>query len=1081
MHALVNTFYQRNLQQPKNPFQPTTCVVQSFGMGQWLKLELARRGGIAANIECLLPADMIWQLYRCILPVNQLPAESPFSTKFLTWHLMSLLPECREEEFRNLQDYLGGSGDPQLRLYQLSASLAGLFDKYLVYRPDWITAWESGNQIEVQSTDQKWQGMLWRRLLELPGVDRDQHRTHVHSSFLDRLSGLTSAPQPLPESINILGLSSMPEMHMQTLQAIARLTNVDIYFLNPCEHYWGDIISEKQQAKLSIRSLLKATGPLVDEDYLEIGNPLLSSMGKQGREYLELLLSTEEMASQEHFESFNGNSTLNLVKNDILNLVDGGHHSDDSMDENVSGATLKIPRADRSIQMHSCHSRMREIEILRDQLLAMIDAEQKEGRNISLSDIIVMAPDINQYAPFIQAVFEGKLHFSITDRTIKQESATLAAFEKLLALPESRLSASAVMDFLEVPAIADKFDLDETDLSTLFHWIRESGIRWEVDGQSKSTHWGLPASDHNTWVFGLKRLLLGYAMQVDQSTVFKEIAPLEVNPSDSHLIGTLSRIIELLDSYRTRLGQSHLANEWLSVISDLMADFFSAEGEDELTLDSIRASLAELVEQTEKTDFGTPISPRVFRHWLDKQLSAGGKTRGFVGGGITFATLVPMRSIPFEIVCLIGMTDKEFPREDKTPGFDLMSVEWRKGDRSKRNDDRYLFLEALISAGRYFYISFEGRSQKDNKVKPSSVLVSELSDYLQRIYKKTFITNHPLQPFSPDYFLDQHPDLVSYQENWYQARKNEIQAARFVDIEIPEIRDNKLTELGQLTDFFRHPAKYYLRHLGVYFEDNDDELEDTEPFDLDPLQRYKLADSALTAMIHGIPPETWQSQQRAMGTVMEGIPGENQLAREFEKANNVYDELRSCLSDKNSLKPSAISGKLTLGNDLLYGEVMGFENRYIDFRTGRQGKRHLLEAWVNHLFLNALGYDAATPLISTNKDKIVRQVLNPLSKEDAATHIEALVELYYRGLSEPLPFLPETSWSLFENMRKGEKLETAMEKAIQTYVPDEYTRAEGGDINNYRLFVFPDDLTQEFIDTAETIYSPLFENWEDLD
>lgn len=1074
MRALVNTFCQRTQQRPKNPFEAITVVVQSFGIGQWLKVELARQSGIAANIDCLLPAELIWRLYKDLLPKQQLSDESPFSRHLLTWRLMQLLPECKGDEFVHIHQYLQGRGDdredPQLRLFQLSETVAGLFDQYLVYRPDWIIDWESGGE----SGEQPWQSILWRKIVSVPGVDRQKHRANLHRELLKKLKTSATASGKVLETISIFGLSSLPKMHLQTLEAIATQTDVDIYFLNPCEHYWGDIVSEKDIARHSIRQITSAQGPLVEQDYLEVGNPLLSSMGKQGREFLELLLETDNIVTNEYFQPVENSSALSSLKNDILNLEFGGQF----LGEGQPPDKQERDASDRSIQLHSSHSKMREIEILFDQILSMIDSSSKQDRDLGMTDIIVMAPDISQYAPFIQAVFQDRIHFSITDRPVVQESAVLIAFEKLIALPDTRLTATEVIDLLEVPTIAQKFNLDEHDLSTLVYWIRETGIRWESNGASKADFWNLPKSDHNTWAFGLKRLLMGFAVQGDQN-VFYEVAPFDVNPGDSQLIGTLVHIIDLLSTYRIRLGETQTATEWQIVLTDLMEDFFLASGDDDFALNSVREVLIKLVDQVGVSDFQTPLSARLVRYWLHNQLTDQHQSRGFISGGITFATLVPMRSVPFKIVCLIGMNDGEYPREHKSPGFDLMAGEYRKGDRSKRNDDRYLFLEALLSAEDYFYVSYKGRSLKDNKRKPASVLVGELDDYLQRIYGESFVTDHPLQPFDKKYFNPEHSELISYQHNWYHAISAKQPGVSFLDMELSQDPEYALKDLGQLLDFFKHPARFFLRRLGIYFDSDSNEPTDTESFELDGLERFQIADSALQVLVDNTSIDAWLAHQRASGTVMEGAIGERQLMRELDKATEVYATLCKLLDDKLPGSQTLIRGNLSLAESVISGEVVGFNNQFVNYRTGSLNKRQLIDAWIRHLFVNALGYETETALLSTKKDKPVTTSLNSLSPSEALDHLNHLAEIYQQGIRVPVAFLPETSWSLHWSLNKNHDLAKAMQTALQTYDLDQ-GGSEGQDRNYRRLFNFPDDFNDRFISIAEKIYQPIIDNCEDF-
>jgi exodeoxyribonuclease V gamma subunit len=1054
MSLLVETLAER-LQQPNDPFQPALVVVQSQGIGQWLKVELAQRLGIAANIDCLLPAELIWRLYQKVLPDHlgiELPAESPFSRTLLSWRLMQQLPAMSEPGIRN---YLSGAGDPQLRQYQLSHEIALLYDQYLIYRPDWIHQWEAG-QVHP---DLPWQSELWQAVTKEPGMDTRLHRANLHTAFLRALQHPDVAAK-LPNQLNVLGISSLPKMHLETLQAVAGHTQVAIYFMNPCQHYWGDIESEKTVAKRSIRDIIGKQGPLTEEDYLEVGNPLLSSTGQQGREFLELLLETDGIQTADLFWSEPPRNALTQVQNDILNLELAGEF----FDLEAAPATLTRPRQDRSVQIHSTHSRVREVEVLLDQLLAMIDASDGD---LKPADIIVMAPDITQYAPFIQAVFQQKLPFSITDRPVVDESALLLAFEKLLALPDSRLNATDVMDLLDVPAIARKFALSEADIGVIHYWIRESGVRFEQDGKAKAANWGLPDDDYNTWRFGLDRLLLGYAME-PAAGLYENIAPFELSPADAQLLGTLCDILDLLVKHRSAISKSQSAVEWQSSINRLLDDLIEPTMEEEFVLGHIADGLEALVVQTETARFTTTISPHLFRYWLRQALDQPAQNRGFVSGGVTFATLVPMRSIPYRSVCLIGMNDREFPREDKPLSFDLMSKHYRKGDRSRRNDDRYLFLEAILSAQEYLYLSFIGRGQRDNKPKPPSELLSELHDYLIRLYGSFEITEHPLQPYDVRYFAE-NSVLKSYATHWRGALQGAEPVPPFASTALEQVVDTEtLQELSDLTRFFRHPARYFLNRLGVFFPEDDVGLKDAESFSLDGLERYDIATAALDTLLSpSFQPQlidAWIARTRASGKMLPGQLGYQQLTEQLSLAQRIA----AVVKDLSPEKIEVCQFDLTVGSHQLFCELALRDDQLITARTGELRARQIIETWIQHLALCAHGHQRTATLVYRDSHRNVKHhQIRPVSETEAQNWLSELSKIFVQGLSQPILFMPEASLLAAREQDLG--------KVIRGYHSDqdgEHRGQEAHDPYYNRVLDFPEAFSADFLQLANQIWQP---------
>ncbi|MBT6570122.1 MAG: hypothetical protein HON21_05710, partial [Gammaproteobacteria bacterium] len=299
MSELARAFCARNTLF-NDPFEPLTVVVQSFGLGQWLKLQLSDYHGISSNVDCILPATFLWKLYQSLIPETQLLNESPYDRHRLTWRIMRLLKE-NPGLASEIDTYLAGAGDKDLRLHQLAAELALLFDEYLMFRPDWILQWQ--NQRRELTGHEAWQADLWSIIQDDLQGNQGLHRATLHQRVLQSLARQSNSQQSnaTRKRISIFGLSTLPPLQLQTFEALAESTEVDIYFLNPCAHYWGDIVSEKDKARRSVRSLLSTDEPLIDEDYLEVGNPLLSSLGKQGREYLELLLESNQVHSEELF------------------------------------------------------------------------------------------------------------------------------------------------------------------------------------------------------------------------------------------------------------------------------------------------------------------------------------------------------------------------------------------------------------------------------------------------------------------------------------------------------------------------------------------------------------------------------------------------------------------------------------------------------------------------------------------------------------------------------------------------------------------------------------------------------------
>lgn len=1079
MAALANTFCRRMPAQ-RDPLEPVPVIVQSAGMGQWLKLQLAGHHGIAANVDCILPAAWLWRLYKSLIPAAVALGESPFDRDGLSFRIMGLIGGGLELS-SSVSRYLSEPGDEDLRLYQLSYEIAGLFDQYLMYRPDWILSWSDGKAAKAADdssghSHEAWQRKLWQSVLaSLPAGQRGLHRAALHRQAMGAfsngpVSNNTANGDLLPPRLSVFGLSTMPPLQFETLEAVSTVTDVDIYFLNPCEHYWGDIVSPKDIARRSIRKLAgpdaEAGKELDDEDYLEVGNPVLSSLGKQGREFFEMLLGSDRIASDEQFLTHEEGSALALVKNDILNLTFGGEFEQGKLPP-------QVPIPDKgSIQMHVCHSRLREVEVLHDQLLHTIAANP----DLSLSDIIVMVPDIAEYAPLVQTVFGEPLSYRVSDRSHAEHSPFLASFLQLLDLPHSRLTGAEVLDLLESPAVARRFRLQQADLDLLSTWVSEVGIRWEVDGQTKHDRWSVPDDNNNTWRFGLDRLLLGFARS-SEAGVWKDTLGYDISPSDTELVGKLAGVIDALEGFRKELDTKRTMPAWAQLLSETLEQLFEPQQKEILDQGIVRRALENMAANAAAGNLDAKVSFDLVRHLLQTALSDEPPVGGFLSGGITFARLVPMRSIPFKVVCLLGMNDGEYPRDRRPHSFDLMRIKGpRKGDRSRKLDDRYLFLEALLSAEKVFYVSYVGKGIRDNQDKPPSVVVSEWRGYLESIFRGFTVTEHPLQPFSPRHY--EGGPLQSFSRTWLASDSSDNPPAAFAQEGLPPDDALALTSLAQLERFFQHSGKYFMQQrLGVYFEQYDISLKDTEPFQLDGLERYQAADDALATLIAGRDLDKWVSDTLASGMVMSGVPGRAQLKGAIDLASAIYDSVKTLAPDEEL---ASLSGRLDLDGASVFCTVPNVSSTgcILDYRAGALHARHLIAVWIRHLAANVLEEEGMRTfcVFRGAKDKVGNVAISPVPASDALSILQSLADLYREGMSRPVLLPPEASSAFAKSLAKGEGQGVALEKALGKFDGGPQ-HSEGDDRYWQRLFTLPDDLHgDEFCRNAEDIWLPVHEN-----
>jgi exodeoxyribonuclease V gamma subunit len=1053
---------------PLGPLEQETILVQSNGFAEWLKIALAEELGVCAATRVALPARFLWEAYRAMLGRERVPTRSPFDKDPLTWRLMRLLPTLlREPVFAPLTHFLG-DGCPERRL-QLAERLADLFDGYQVYRADWLTDWEIGrDQLRRASgdpvplaPDQLWQARLWRAVHEsVPPMQRGTGRAAIHEVFVARILAGGQPVGRLPRRVVLFGMSALPYQTLQAIAALSRHTQVLLAVPNPCQFYWGDIIEGRELLKAA-RKRQPARGgvdlaALPMEELHAHSHPLLASWGRQGRDFVRML---DEFDNEEGRPGGDPEAAgMTRLRIDLFSDGEGA-----TLLQQVQAAVRDLlplsehPHAppapgDRSIEFHVTHSAQREVEALHDQLLSWF----AQDPTLRPRDVVVMVPDIDTFSAAIHSVFDQHrrsdpryIPFEIGDTRDRSVNPLLVALEWLLRLPQQRCRQSEVRDLLDVPAVAARFGLAQEDLHTLGQWIDGAGVRWGLDREHRSGLGLGAAGEQNAWIFGVRRMLLGYASGAGSR--FGDIEPYaEVGGLDAALAGSLAQLVECLLEWRARLAEPRTPEEWGKQARALLAAFFDGREEgDRLTLAQLNEALQCWLEMAETGGFDEPVPLAVLREaWLG-QIDQPTLNHQFVSGGITFCTLMPMRAVPFRAVCLLGMNDGDFPRRSPQADFDLLALPGmsRPGDRSRRDDDRYLMLEALLAARDKLYVSWVGRNVRDNSEQPPSVLVSQLRDYLRagwEIDLSTLTTEHALQPFSRRYFEE--GGLLTYAREWRAAHhKNDGNTAgegagdtsAHADADanaesLPpyELEPDFHLKLSDLASFMKQPARFFFRRrLGVIFGEAEVIGEDEEPFALDALERYFLEDSLLDDS--GSVEETGEVRAvlsaRAERLAREGVLPIGLVGRQWQA--QLVDGLvpvRTAWLKLGARFPQA-APKLAVRlefDGLVFEDwidrlrtdgqqtawLMQISSKVLDKAGSPRGDK-LIVPWLRQLAASAAGAEgAAITGYLVARDAVV--TMAPLEPAKAFATLANMVALWRRNLDAPLPVACQTALAL---------------------------------------------------------------------
>ena len=1031
--------------RPGDPLLAERIVVPHPLLGQWLRLQLAERLGVAAHLRIELPAEFAWAAMREAVP--QLSATPVYEPAYLRWRIFERLGrwEGDDEIARYLAD-----GDARKR-FELADRLAAAYDRCLVYRPDRIRAWQAGESPH-------WHGRLWADLAADRAPDRQpgsRHWVDAVDSYRGALAG-----QAERRRVSFFAVSTMSPSFLEMLGVAATAMDIHLFLLSPRRDFWTDVPA-------------RAAGGYYEED-----NELLEAWGRPARD-LQAMLDGQHAPVQADQpvapDRRSAGTCLETVQADIS-----------------GDAAPPAPQdPDDSIQVHVCHSPAREIEVLHDRLLGVFD----QHPDIQPADVLVLTPDLDTYAPTIGAVFGAadRIRFQIGRRRFS-EGAAVTAFLDLLELPGSRYTANAVLAPLRAASVRACFGIGENDLEGIRDAVRRAGIRWGRDAAHR-TELDVPASPNHNWRHGLRRLLLGYAIDAgtDGDVLLAGITPCALDrwgfrsgAADYERLGRFLRYCELTFALDDWSHATHRPSEWAARLrTGVLARFFAdadrpSTPEVSRELSTVAGLIDDFAAECANAGADGPVPFRVLRDVLNEHASATIRGVPRLADGVTVTGLATGQAVPAKVVCAVGMNDGAFPRRPSATPFDFLAGLFgedarRLGDGDVRDDDRFAFLEAVLAARRCLLLTYTGRDLQEDKPIPPSIVVSELTEYLDRRFPHTagkggperWQTRHPLQPFSPRYFRPEEPALYSYSAPMAAAATalgaGGDEPDRFAG-ELDAAPAEHEVELDDLIRFSVSPSRHFARHrLGLHLEVRDDELDDDEPFHLDPLQAWLLK-SGLADWDE--PGEEHAARLAAAGGLLP--PGNMAEIQHRESAGEVA-------ALQEALRPYADHTARVEVDILVHGtrivgvveRLHGDRNELVWRRVGRIRAKDRIEVWLRLLALTVARDCPLTAYLFGSKNGETNTLAGP-PPEDARELLGDWVAVWKEGQRRPLPFFADASWTW-----TGKQSSTAV---TSTWTSQRWS--EGNDPVHRTMFA-GDPVDDAFEHLASRLLGPLREALSD--
>lgn len=1084
---LADALLARLIAGERGVFEPDTVLVPSQAIARALSLALADRAGVCANVQFEFLARWLWRQIAQVVP--GVATSSPFAVEPLTWRIYGAL--CDRDFLAGhprLERYLG-SADEVMRL-ELAGQIATLFDQYVTYREDWLEAWARGDvptlfaADPVEAADAAWQGALWRRVTEGLGLDS----RHPGRAFIRALGRAGDGGRtPLVPSVHVFALQSIPPLHLTLLKALARETDVHVYVVNPCQEYWFEIIDPRRLGYLESRG--RGEGH-------EVGHRLLAHWGRQTQSYIDRLIEAlgEDATDDGDFEASGRDSLLGRVQDSILELQD------------LTPGSLAPATGDRSLEFHVCHSRTRELEVLQDYLLGLF-AQNPGSDPLLPSDILVVTPDLEGTAAAIEAVFSSApagryIPYSITGRAQRHVNGPARTLLELLSLVASRCSAPQLLAVLSLPLVSRHFDLDVGGLDAIRRWLHDAGIRWALDGHHREGY-GVPAWSRHTLESGLDRLFLGFALPDGHAEpLFDELLPAgNAGDAGARNLGSLWRFTRALRSLHDAASTSHGAARWVELLLSATEAFIAPDPAEAADLVELRSAIASVGTNLALAGVAVPLA--AVRAALEKALESNARG-GIATGSVTFASMASLRLLPFRVVCILGLDDGAFPRVDRPAEFDLMARHPQRGDRQRRDDDRNLLLDLLLAARERLYLSYVGRSVRDNATLPPSVLASELLEMLVsatatdpldegalRAARARLVVEHPLQPFSRSAFsIDADPRIRSHHAEYATALTTRVpptmpppgaadDAEDDDDGDVPSARrplftaalaapraESRQVALPRLVEFLRNPSRFLLtQRLGVRLAQPEDDLEEAEPLLPSPRGTRALVARLWPHALAGADEPTLLRLALAGTEVADGELGRLAAMHEVRALLAHASRSRVALAEA-TLPPVTLRRVVEVD-----GEEWHVEAPISDLRPSGLVRAEcravrptdLLEAWLYQLMLSAAGPLRAEPAVRWlfEDDDVA---FTPPQAVDA--HLADVLALYREGLRRPVHFFPRSALALLarDDIRDAGKAWAVTRFAWGEHADPYHQLALRGVV---------DPLDDEFVDVSHRLFDAL--------
>ncbi len=700
-HIFLYVIKNNNLIKDKN-----ILLVSNNNISLFLNVFFSKYLDILVNFKYFLTAKFIWNL--CKFNFKDISEINYFNRFNLMLLIVKLLPKLiNKSEFLILKKYLYNDKNNK-KLLSLCIKISDLYDKYLVYRFDLLNIWEN-NKLDknINSIHQVWQSILWRKIVNYFNLkfNCNEHRSNILLKLINLLKYKSKVLNLFFNNLFVFNVYNLPPIYLNIIYLLSKIINVHYFIVNPCKEYWYDF------------NYLNSYNDINKDNNNYFFNYDINLMflyySKIFGEFL-YLLNNYNLININFFNNKFNNNLLDKIKKNIL------YFKDFKYKENIN---------DNSLIIKYCNNYLDEVYKLRDFIFYIID-----NYNYKCNEIIVVTTNINLYINYINLVFkeyEKKIPFFIMNENINSYDILFKFFIKLLNINDISLNSIKFINFIKNKFIFNKFDISINELDIFLNLIKNVNFIKDINNFS------FKDVNYFTILDSIKSLLLGYAVNKDFFLWNNIFSYYYIDNNFFHkLIGKFSNLIFKFIYWRKILSKKFLLCNWINICNEIILDFIDSRYINKYNfLDFF--NYKKLFKIFYYFDINLKINNKFFIRILKIYFNKRKKIKQYSLNHLNFCSFLPLRSIPFKVICILGM-NLEYPKNYLNCNFDLMYLYYRFGDRNKIEIEKYLFLEYLISAKDKLYISYVNNSIKIFNKCFSSILLDNLLNYIYINFNKLF-------------------------------------------------------------------------------------------------------------------------------------------------------------------------------------------------------------------------------------------------------------------------------------------------------------------------------------------------------